>query len=378
MFNYSAFRVFAFVPSPSSPSPPFFLFVTSHNVTGFLSCSYPHPRIVAMGARPPPDGACVNCGATETPLWRTGPAGPKTLCNACGVRWKKTGSVIAKGRRTGKHVRSAGRQPAKKHDIVRNPHHQLSSQNPGTAHRVAAAMVAVTASAPAAVTASSSSIIRVSAADGNPLNTFPTSGEVLCSPENAQLVSDHDKHHPELELDQTAVATTGESSPWKQPQEMQPIPQPQHRHHTRHSRAVQQQKQQQQQQQQRHREDSSTNGRSTSLNGNRDKNSTAGTSTVRFAAPVPHAAFARAPYESIFSGLMAVRPRAPAATGTSPRLIIPSPSPPPAAHSPAHNAVYVTELHAPSPSPSPPPFPRYSTKPFSLLLAAAEESKEQF
>jgi len=32
---------------------------------------------------------CVSCGVTETPLWRAGPAGPKTLCNACGVRWRK-------------------------------------------------------------------------------------------------------------------------------------------------------------------------------------------------------------------------------------------------------------------------------------------------
>lgn len=43
---------------------------------------------------------CVNCGATETPLWRAGPDGPKTLCNACGVRWKKTGSVVARSART--------------------------------------------------------------------------------------------------------------------------------------------------------------------------------------------------------------------------------------------------------------------------------------
>lgn len=32
---------------------------------------------------------CVHCLSTETPLWRAGPDGPKTLCNACGVRFKK-------------------------------------------------------------------------------------------------------------------------------------------------------------------------------------------------------------------------------------------------------------------------------------------------
>ena len=29
---------------------------------------------------------CTRCGVTRTPLWRNGPKGPKTLCNACGVR----------------------------------------------------------------------------------------------------------------------------------------------------------------------------------------------------------------------------------------------------------------------------------------------------
>ncbi|GMH03704.1 hypothetical protein Nepgr_005543 [Nepenthes gracilis] len=31
---------------------------------------------------------CLHCGADKTPQWRTGPMGPKTLCNACGVRYK--------------------------------------------------------------------------------------------------------------------------------------------------------------------------------------------------------------------------------------------------------------------------------------------------
>eukprot|EP00955_Chlamydomonas_euryale_P061236 357951-Chlamydomonas_euryale.AAC.11 len=39
--------------------------------------------------------ACTACGATSTPVWRYGPQGPKTLCNACGVRYMK----VAKSRR---------------------------------------------------------------------------------------------------------------------------------------------------------------------------------------------------------------------------------------------------------------------------------------
>ena len=44
---------------------------------------------------PPPAGrkgrrtVCCNCGCTQTPQWRCGPLGPRTLCNACGVRYKK-------------------------------------------------------------------------------------------------------------------------------------------------------------------------------------------------------------------------------------------------------------------------------------------------
>ncbi|XP_042414966.1 GATA transcription factor 9-like [Zingiber officinale] len=31
---------------------------------------------------------CLHCQTNKTPQWRTGPMGPKTLCNACGVRFK--------------------------------------------------------------------------------------------------------------------------------------------------------------------------------------------------------------------------------------------------------------------------------------------------
>lgn len=35
-----------------------------------------------------PSKRCVHCQAVKTPQWRDGPMGPKTLCNACGVRYK--------------------------------------------------------------------------------------------------------------------------------------------------------------------------------------------------------------------------------------------------------------------------------------------------
>ncbi|KAF8085793.1 hypothetical protein N665_0647s0009 [Sinapis alba] len=31
---------------------------------------------------------CTHCESTKTPQWREGPSGPKTLCNACGVRFR--------------------------------------------------------------------------------------------------------------------------------------------------------------------------------------------------------------------------------------------------------------------------------------------------
>ncbi|KAL3506317.1 hypothetical protein ACH5RR_031699 [Cinchona calisaya] len=40
---------------------------------------------------------CLHCQADQTPQWRAGPMGPKTLCNACGVRYK-SGRLVAEYR----------------------------------------------------------------------------------------------------------------------------------------------------------------------------------------------------------------------------------------------------------------------------------------
>ncbi|KAI4316527.1 hypothetical protein L6164_024504 [Bauhinia variegata] len=38
---------------------------------------------------------CSDCNTTSTPLWRSGPKGPKSLCNACGIRKRKARRAMA-------------------------------------------------------------------------------------------------------------------------------------------------------------------------------------------------------------------------------------------------------------------------------------------
>ncbi|KAI9183269.1 hypothetical protein H9P43_004186 [Blastocladiella emersonii ATCC 22665] len=37
----------------------------------------------------PQERVCIDCGTTQSPEWRKGPTGAKTLCNACGLRYAK-------------------------------------------------------------------------------------------------------------------------------------------------------------------------------------------------------------------------------------------------------------------------------------------------
>nr|QJD20830.1 GATA21 [Carthamus tinctorius] len=42
-----------------------------------------------------PIRVCSDCNTTKTPLWRSGPQGPKSLCNACGIRQRKARKAMA-------------------------------------------------------------------------------------------------------------------------------------------------------------------------------------------------------------------------------------------------------------------------------------------
>ena len=63
---------------------------------------------------PAPAGGkqCTRCRADDTPLWRTGPAGPKTLCNACGVKHNRACAGKAGGRSVRPPIGSAAQHTA--------------------------------------------------------------------------------------------------------------------------------------------------------------------------------------------------------------------------------------------------------------------------
>ncbi|KAK8710405.1 hypothetical protein V6N13_145729 [Hibiscus sabdariffa] len=64
---------------------------------------------------------CANCDTTSTPLWRNGPRGPKSLCNACGIRFKK-------------EERRASAANANNSSMLEQQHHGYYDQNNSWAH----------------------------------------------------------------------------------------------------------------------------------------------------------------------------------------------------------------------------------------------------
>lgn len=68
-------------PSPSNPWAFYELAQSAESVFG----KPPAKKKQATEAQP---RRCSHCHVQKTPQWRTGPLGAKTLCNACGVRFK--------------------------------------------------------------------------------------------------------------------------------------------------------------------------------------------------------------------------------------------------------------------------------------------------
>ncbi|KAH7547895.1 hypothetical protein ACOSQ2_033192 [Xanthoceras sorbifolium] len=65
-------------------------FNSEHKKKKKIKLSVPQPPPVQTNENQPTQAVrkCLHCEITKTPQWRAGPLGPKTLCNACGVRYK--------------------------------------------------------------------------------------------------------------------------------------------------------------------------------------------------------------------------------------------------------------------------------------------------
>ncbi|KAH9618091.1 hypothetical protein KSS87_015996, partial [Heliosperma pusillum] len=86
--------------SPPSPVSTLWFAQPGHEMGMGMCFTYGKPPMKKQKKRPavlengetglisPVQRRCSHCQVTKTPQWRAGPNGPKTLCNACGVRFK--------------------------------------------------------------------------------------------------------------------------------------------------------------------------------------------------------------------------------------------------------------------------------------------------
>ncbi|KAL1212684.1 GATA transcription factor 12 [Cardamine amara subsp. amara] len=71
--------------SPPTSPPPFLALPGKKQATEGIRRKKDVSSLESGGAE---ERRCLHCATDKTPQWRTGPMGPKTLCNACGVRYK--------------------------------------------------------------------------------------------------------------------------------------------------------------------------------------------------------------------------------------------------------------------------------------------------
>ncbi|KAL3827787.1 hypothetical protein ACJIZ3_016589 [Penstemon smallii] len=64
--------------------------------------------------------SCSDCKTTRTPVWRGGPDGPRSLCNACGIKYtKKRRKLQGLDLDTGRNCRKKKRSSVSRSNEVR-------------------------------------------------------------------------------------------------------------------------------------------------------------------------------------------------------------------------------------------------------------------
>ncbi|KAJ2882392.1 hypothetical protein H4R27_003479 [Coemansia aciculifera] len=98
--SFDLVPVRSYTPPPPLPPPPALTSSSSQQSAQPVKTKRPYKRRASAIQKTPstprkltlsPVGRsrkCSYCGCSETPIWRRGPGGTGTLCNACGVRWK--------------------------------------------------------------------------------------------------------------------------------------------------------------------------------------------------------------------------------------------------------------------------------------------------
>uniref|UniRef100_A0ACD5U1B9 Uncharacterized protein n=1 Tax=Avena sativa TaxID=4498 RepID=A0ACD5U1B9_AVESA len=164
--NWSS-RLLVLPPAPASPpSPASAVISPSESGTAFpafppkrpskasskkkdASASPAAPAMSAAALAAAEGRRCLHCETDKTPQWRTGPMGPKTLCNACGVRYKSgrlvpeyrpaasptfSPSVHSNSHRKVVELRRQKDTPPTQQQLLQRHHHHQLGAGPGLIH----------------------------------------------------------------------------------------------------------------------------------------------------------------------------------------------------------------------------------------------------
>ncbi|CAE6434381.1 unnamed protein product [Rhizoctonia solani] len=157
---------------------------SAHTATTDAQPDRPKKRSRPTRAHPSSPRVCTTCSRTDSPEWRRGPHGPKTLCNACGLKWAKASGA---GRRRGAQ-QNAGNE-WRGEPFSSNVHSPAS--RPGTADPFQGPSLTATSSLPA------------NPHPPLPSSLIPTSAPITAVPPNPR--SPVGSHSPDVKVETDAA-----------------------------------------------------------------------------------------------------------------------------------------------------------------------------